>query len=201
MPSSSPIPYIDYLAGRQSGLYPRVTPKRLGLARRTVTDSSRGGISNVKCIGSTNTSRDSVSTTPFNTPMSDPVAEAVRNFLNVRNLKRYTNTSKVPSIMNMINAVPDDIRINKPIGFRANLCHQCLSGSVEAVWKFVQSFKVLTEWVDTWLGSDEIYLKAVELPRDGFYEFATRSTTKENVANKTPVIVLSFSEDLKYRDS
>jgi len=113
------------------------------------------------------------------------------------------------------------------------LCHLCLSGSVEPVWKFVedgtltkvnhiceaekilrirnlpeveetertmldQSFRVLTELVDSWLGQDEIFLKAVELPPN---EFATGSTTKENVTKETPMIGFSYLEDLKSKDN
>jgi hypothetical protein len=44
--------------------------------------------------------------------MSDPVAEAVRNFLNVRNLMR--DTSIVSSITNVINAVPYLERLKLP---------------------------------------------------------------------------------------
>lgn len=238
MHSISPIGYTDYLVGRQSGLYPFVPPRRSGITTRTVADSSKVDISNVKDIGLISKFKDSTSSAAatFTTPLSDPFAEAVRNFLEVRNLMQnlMQYTSIVPPIMNGINAVPADIRINKPVGIRANLCTLCLSGSVEPVWKFVedgtltkvyhtceaeeiqriknlrceveetqrtsleQSFRVLTECVDLWLGQDEIFLKAVELPPN---EFATGSTTKENVANEIPVIVLSYSEDLKCKDN
>jgi len=224
--SVSPIGYTDYLVGRQSGLYPSVPPRRPGMKTRTVADSSKGNISNVKDIGLINKFKDSASrAAALTTPLSDPFAEAVRNFLEVRNLMQ--------NLMQYTSIVPADIRINKPIGIRAYLCTLCLSGWVEPIWKFVedgtltkvnhtceaeeilriknlpeveetertsfeQSFRVLTGLVDLWLGQDEIFLKAVELPPN---EFATGSTTKENVANETPVIVFSYLEDLKCKDS
>jgi hypothetical protein len=78
------------------------------MAQRTVADTTRGGISNVKGTGSISTSKARVSTATFNAPMSDPVAEAVRNFLNVRNLIRDigTDIGTVSPTMNVIDAVP-----------------------------------------------------------------------------------------------
>lgn len=85
-----PVRYINYLTGRLSGLYPPpITPTRLmGRKNKTVADTNRGYFSYANDFETNNRSDDISKPLTLTSPFKNPIAEAVRNFINVE--KIYT---------------------------------------------------------------------------------------------------------------
>jgi hypothetical protein len=171
----------------------------LGRKNKTVADSSRGDILYANHFETKNRSEYIAAPPTATNPLRNPVAEAVRNFVDVE--KTYTQ------LLPLINVYtfPTDIGIVKPIGF-SGICDLCLSGQIEAVWNFVEdgsftkvihacdteavmrvkhlaedkrkafhyaSFRCLADIVNYWIGHSEVYLKAEEVLPTERYDFVT----------------------------
>ncbi|MGB7956475.1 MAG: hypothetical protein WCF23_21080 [Candidatus Nitrosopolaris sp.] len=182
-----------------SGKYPPpLTPPRLmGGKNRTVADSSRGDISYANDFQTNNRPDDIAAPLAATGPLKNPIAEAVRNFIDVK--KTYALFSPLINV----NTFPTDIGIAKPIGF-SGICDVCQSGQIEAVWNFVEdgsltkvihacdaeavmrvthqseekrkalrhaSVRRLADVVNYWIGHAEVYLKAEEILPTESYDF------------------------------
>jgi hypothetical protein len=198
---SLPVRYINYLTGMLSGKYPPpLTPPRLmGRKNRTVADSSRGDISYANDFQTNNRPDDIEAPLAATGPLKNPIAEAVRNFMDVE--KTYALFSPLINV----NTFPTDIGIAKPIGF-SGICDVCQSGQIEAVWNFAEdgslakvihacdaevvmsvthqseekkkalrhaSVRCLADLVNYWIGHTEVYLKAEEILPTESYDFVT----------------------------
>jgi len=73
-----PVRYTEYLAGRQSGQYPPIIPER---KTKTVANKSRA---HARTIETPSRSENIIAISAATYPFSDPVAEAIRNFIEVK---------------------------------------------------------------------------------------------------------------------
>jgi hypothetical protein len=148
-----PVRYIDYLAGRQSGLYqPPLTPTRL-LGSRTemkfnhrnnqLADSIGGDFSYLNGTEFKNKSEYAAERSFTRaTDQDDHITEIFNRVLKLRTLERAFNqpsqTQNMPVPFINFNTIPTDIGIVKPIGFQSYVCNLCLCGPIEEVSKFVE---------------------------------------------------------------
>jgi hypothetical protein len=110
--TSLPVRYINYLTGMLSGQYPppKTPPRLMGRKNRTVADSSRGDISYANDFQTNNRPDDIAAPLTATGPLKNPIAEAVRNFMDVK------KTCTLFSPLIDVNTFPTDIDIAKPIG-------------------------------------------------------------------------------------
>jgi hypothetical protein len=94
--TSLPVSSINYLTGRLSGVYPPplTPPSRMGRKNKTVADTNRGYFSYANDFVTNNRSDDISEPLTTTGPFKKPIAEAVRNFMDVE--KIYTANKYQP---------------------------------------------------------------------------------------------------------
>jgi hypothetical protein len=147
--------FVEYLAGRASGLYPRpIDPPRLARrgrphfgktskrdeqtftapSDRTVADSTTKDF--WWDFGKNTSSHLQHSSNQSNNDRLNPIDEAIRNANKLVQLKTLMNQLSNNSIPFHLPLTYAPMNIPKPVGFRAEFCDTCLSSTIDPIFSF-----------------------------------------------------------------
>ena len=139
--------FVEYLAGRASGLYPKpIDPPRLSRRGRPQFGKTRINASDMTVADSTtkdfwwcannDQSLQLQDSSYQSNNQTSPLDESIRYAKKLLQFKRLMNQHSNQSFPFLLPNVNLPISISKAVGFRGELCDTCLIGKVEPIFSF-----------------------------------------------------------------